>query len=729
MGCQNSKQPNPAATPFAPSQELQQISVRDLERATATQDEQTPLKSEPAEEYKEPILHEVTNKVKAKSGRKQTIIDRIYAGEDFHENRWRCIFDPERAYYTLSPSAKLEIKIIKARRLIPALTSSFEKYTGDEPDAFVRVYTDDVLRYETQCINNTRSPEWNHDGKLDIVADRSMVRLSVYDSDSADNSTLIDHLGFVELCVGDMPFNQAIEGWFELNFPQNLQGANVDRYDQHCEKRVEDTKLPMPQQPNKGEISVEGVENLSDEQLTMVQKAKVSTSWARNWVRRAHRGVHNMVSHVSGNNIKMIELEDNKSVQYNAGEIYISMRLVPVVDEHDLLFAKVLTPSYLTFASFIQEEYLPKLELQELVDDLMDVKLKVVDDMVFSLANALNYILRWRSKLISGFLFTVFLSCGFSISLSTALLYFWLATVLLLQSQKTWRDEMTTGGWNAPLTQSGYEMVAATNDISEMNEFLARVVESRLGEVKSEQDLLHFAGTLVLEGKDGKPDISFQQLIEVMCNLPFLDLPSTMNIKKGTLIRVDELNRGEVVDITHHGTQVVVDYDENDLVSGDLANLEVQVDMERCKPRLIVPRIPRALIPKPVVNSAKLAMLLVARLKLALIPNATMVQDVLTWKSWQFTLPIFLFLVFRGLLSAAAFSKHSAVAALIVTILSDMKEAFIGLLVLAILFSKTKIARLGGGLIQMSKGYFRQRNAPDMWKFYKKPQESYSRPM
>lgn len=119
---------------------------------------------------------------------------------------------------------------------------------------------------------------------------------------------------------------------------------------------------------------MEGVENLSDEQLTMVQKAKVSTSWARNWVRRANHGVHHMVSKVSGSNVNTYEPEGEKNVQYNAGEIYISMRLVPMVDEHDLLFAKVLTPSYLTFASFIQEEYLPKLELQELVDDLMDVK-------------------------------------------------------------------------------------------------------------------------------------------------------------------------------------------------------------------------------------------------------------------------------------------------------------------------------------------------------------------
>ena len=42
---------------------------------------------------------------------------------------------------------------------------------------------------------------------VDIVADRSMVRLHVYDSDSNDNTSLIDPIGFVEFCIGDIPFD------------------------------------------------------------------------------------------------------------------------------------------------------------------------------------------------------------------------------------------------------------------------------------------------------------------------------------------------------------------------------------------------------------------------------------------------------------------------------------------------------------------------------------------
>lgn len=81
---------------------------------------------------------------------------------------------------------------------------------GDEPDGFVKVFLDDTFKYSTKCINNDRNPKWQDQRRLvDIVADRSIMRLHVYDSDSNDNSTLIDPIGFVEFCIGDIPFDQA----------------------------------------------------------------------------------------------------------------------------------------------------------------------------------------------------------------------------------------------------------------------------------------------------------------------------------------------------------------------------------------------------------------------------------------------------------------------------------------------------------------------------------------
>ena len=68
---------------------------------------------------------------------------------------------------------------------------------------------DDCLKYQSSCINNDRNPKWNDKQIFDIVADKSIVRLHVYDSDSHDNSTLIDPIGFVEFCIADIPFDKA----------------------------------------------------------------------------------------------------------------------------------------------------------------------------------------------------------------------------------------------------------------------------------------------------------------------------------------------------------------------------------------------------------------------------------------------------------------------------------------------------------------------------------------
>ena len=73
----------------------------------------------------------------------------------------------------------------------------------------MKVYVDDCFKYSTSCINNNRNPEWRDTQVFDIVADKSFIRLHVYDSDSHDNSTLIDPIGFVEFCIQDIPFDQA----------------------------------------------------------------------------------------------------------------------------------------------------------------------------------------------------------------------------------------------------------------------------------------------------------------------------------------------------------------------------------------------------------------------------------------------------------------------------------------------------------------------------------------
>ncbi|CAJ1328236.1 unnamed protein product, partial [Effrenium voratum] len=191
------------------------------------------------------ILVEASQKLKAKSGNPevQKIIDLIENGEDFHVNRWRCLEMPDRAYYTLGPFAHLELHMVEARRLIPSVAGVVERNFGDEPDAFVRVYIDDCLQYGSRPVMNCRQPKWDDKQRFDIVSDHSFVRVHVYDTDSRDCMSSVDPLGFVEFCISDIPFDQEIDGWFELRFAQNLQGANLERYAMHAERREEELRF------------------------------------------------------------------------------------------------------------------------------------------------------------------------------------------------------------------------------------------------------------------------------------------------------------------------------------------------------------------------------------------------------------------------------------------------------------------------------------------------------
>ena len=70
---------------------------------------------------------------------------------------------------------------------------------------------DDTFKYSTHTINNNRSPQWSDPQTFDIVADLTMIRVHVFDSDGDQESELEDPIGFVEFCIADIPFDEAAE--------------------------------------------------------------------------------------------------------------------------------------------------------------------------------------------------------------------------------------------------------------------------------------------------------------------------------------------------------------------------------------------------------------------------------------------------------------------------------------------------------------------------------------
>ncbi|CAE7516819.1 rihB [Symbiodinium pilosum] len=427
---------------------------------------------------------------------------------------------------------------------------------GDEPDGFVKVYVDDTFKYSTHTINNNRSPQWSDPQTFDIVADLTMIRVHVFDSDGDQESELEDPIGFVEFCIADIPFDEAaelqavdeIDGWFELRFPNNLQGVNTDRYAEHMYMREEEKNQARPTTaPQKGaEKEDPNVDELGDD-IYYQSKAKVQSGVMGRALKRL-----NFMSG-TGNNAN-----PNSDEQYNAGEIHLKLRLRRVVSDNTALFAKALVPSYMTYAAFIQEEFLPKLDLQELLDDSMDIKIKIIDDMLFAVYAFLSYVLAWRSWLLSGLLFISVVSGAKSSMLAYGFFHMWLALVMVLLKSETWRNDMTTNGMNAPLNQDGLEQVARFNSTDEMHVYLIRMVQASCGTISGWQELVHFAGTVV-QG-DGEVGVTYDDLLRALKDLWFLDFPSGNPVEKGALVRVNDRRRGTVTKI--EGDLVDVDYDE-----------------------------------------------------------------------------------------------------------------------------------------------------------------------
>eukprot|EP00913_Durusdinium_trenchii_P031022 g29054.t1 len=392
------------------------------------------------------VLVEASQKVKAISGneRAQQIIDQIANGEDFELNRWRCLETPDRAYYTLGPFAHLELQLVEARRLIPSVSGVLEHHFGDEPDAFVRVYVDDCLQYSTKIINNSRRPKWSDTQTFDIVADSSFIRVHVYDSDP------------------QLPWSA--ERWGNSRFRLAIR--------ENPESREESLRFDALQHIKEAR-TLEHLDQVDEENQkidkTLKVKGVVPASLAQRVMRRVNKGVWGLASVITHQDRALAREDD--TVQYNAGEIRLKMKLVRVVPAGMDAFARALQPSYFTYATFVQEEYLPQLDLQEMVDDVLDIKIQLLDDLIFAVWAFTSYIVAWKSFALSGLLLSVVIANCYNELLAWGIFHLWLGIVLVLLSKKRWRDRLSTNGhtawiegWeldrlNAPLNQEGLEMV------------------------------------------------------------------------------------------------------------------------------------------------------------------------------------------------------------------------------------------------------------------------------
>lgn len=663
--------------------------------------------------------------------------DDLYTKLPFSENRWMCLVQPASATRCLAPLARLEVTIVKARGLIPNEATGATKFI-QPPQPFVRVYLDDTEVHESRRAKNSSRPVFNERCMVDVTAAKSMVRFHVYDKDiedegardfmkmngmnisvAADSSTnpLQHSLGFVEVCVADMPFDEEITGWLELRFPAHLQGTNKKRYKSHCKCREDVLHMELAKKFR----ADEGGRGATFMQLSKSVHQPTSA---------AHSG--SLMSRIIGRVAKAatVEAADSEAVQFNAGELFVSMKLVRLTDDdYDVMYSYALDPPCLSYNPVVQESQLPEFDIQEVFDDAMDVKFAVVDDFFLCFASYVWYLISWQSRLISGLIVLSLMLCCWTYSLINAVVHGILAALLLMNRLEGQRLQMTTSGLNAPLTNQGFLTVARWNSILQMEAFLVRVMLHQACQVTSERDLHDFVATgfrEILDPRSGfAEDDTSLTLADVVRVLKGMDWVVTKDvddalIKQGTMVRIHERRRATVTkvlppDSSTGNSRYVVHYDE---INGDDDEDHEIVEDEEIHIRTLMPKIPKYMLGSKIKeNVRKFAWQIDYGKKSAIIPALQQISDVLTWKKPLIAGLIFAVFVLRIIVNLIAFfyPEHS-----FSKIFARNLNHYIMVVILItsfVVFAQP-LAWIRPMVIMRYEWATRKRVAPDMWPFF-----------
>ncbi|CAE8626111.1 unnamed protein product [Polarella glacialis] len=526
----------------------------------------------------------------------------IQSKDDFHTERWRCIYDPVRAAETLSPHARLEVGIIRGRSLLAADRSLVSRPTSDP---YVKVLLDDRPVFSTAHRAATLEPEWQEVTSLDIVAARSMVRLQIMDKDRWKED---DPIGFVEFCVGDLPFDELVEGWLELRFQENLQRTSTSRYRNHCAARDDALREVWAQSsagrpPSWGQLKEKRLKNKSSCRSILTQ----------------------------------LTASPGSAELYNAGEIFVRLRLFPVVSAQDCTFALALDPPVpVDFGTYVQEENLVKLDVQDLFDDLMDIKRSFVDDGLVCILNFCRYVLNWRSVPIS-LVYTAgaLVICLRPWDLFIPVVFALLAVSVCLLALGQLARQLTTGGSNAPLTEDGFQDVARWRDTPQMAAFLMRLVEQDLhGKVADDRQLLLLA-RLCINGS--WPLAPLGKVRQILWKADWVTCPKDQDLpeafRPGALVLVDERRRARVLHLDTVPGSAVVEYESETYQRDEVFRVRTEaVPLQRIVLRPELPRIPAWILPGPIECKIRRFHTQVEIFKLDILPLWQAVGNVLTWR-------------------------------------------------------------------------------------------------
>jgi hypothetical protein len=497
-------------------------------------------------------------------------------------------------------------------------------------DAVVSVEMDDEVIYETAPVPQSLAPEWNHQGYLNILRPRPFVRLYVKHYGGGDSHRDVG-LGFVEFCVGDIPFDKTIEGWFELRFKENLQKNAAERYREHCQAR--DSDLYDMHEKSVAEFHrANTMPNTEDAHSAGLQTAHSTDAFhTTNLLYKEKKKSILKCGACGGCKGKGQPSSQGQpeegSPHRNAGEIYVRLKLRRAGNTSDQLFAMGLpdAPQMDFGLPFMPGLYMKPESLQSVADDTHLALRQVYHEAIMSIVNYISYILAWNNPVLSLFITTMFVLgclCEWLHGVVTCAV---IHAVMVTNSFDTLRLRMVTSGENAPLNQAGFELVANRGSAKEMHKFIKRFVEKSMGaspprDEKGQKEFWLLAARCF---RQRKPLLSIEELQQLLESVSYIE--GSKSLTTGTLVLVDERRPATVqlISDTPDGRKITVLYDDDPVPQ--------QVPESQVVKRLKLPEIPQPLMPVMLDNTLHRVrgfLIGVAHV----LPILAFISDVLAWR-------------------------------------------------------------------------------------------------
>lgn len=660
-----------------------------------------------------------------------SLLDRVEQKDDFNQKRFRCLTNPERALETLSSYGVLELGVMSGRDLVERETGMWKSY-DTTADAFVEVFLDDLKldKLHTPIARAKQDPIWKYLCKVGTVAPQSMLRLQVVD----DRATERANIGFVEICLADLPFDTEIEGWFELRFQENMQRTSSIRYEKHCEEREEDiTAQATLEEKEKEETEQKKASGLPTDKVITTKKESFAKEKARNM------DVLQACMESSADKAQELGLETlSESIKegsaaktrHNAGELYLQLKLHRVVGWSDSMFALALTPPR-PLDSGGGFELDSSIDIQYCADEISEFKGKLLEDALYCIVYWLKYMVSWRSSLLSFIYLLGFMTACWHSYTMWAIAPLLAALSLVVNSFQSVRMFMTRGGQNSPFTDDGLAWTAAWRSPDEMTRFVRRIIQDEMkAEVTKENEhkLKVFAARCF---RDGVPLVGIDELRVALDSGEIVSksiLAGNTALAKGRLVWVDGRKKAKVVELGAED-QITVAYEAKQSSQGRTLQPDI-VESRRVKPRQLDLPVPTWMIQGFAVEAVKAVFPIMQDFKEAALPRVEAVTDVLIWERFRVSLGLTIgLLIISGAFSAAAIlhilgeisetGSFNNTAEIMTMMLRKADNVILTIIVLVVLVSHAWWFAGARSLLRIVSRMCHRRSAPAKWVFFK----------